>query len=112
MTLHKVRHKFKVNLLSFFTYKLPIAGIDYTSIAQPLTFTPGSGSQQRCADITILDDSVVESTEMFLVSLSNSANDADHVDFNSFGTAVVSITNDDGKLQHACMHLCCFVVPF
>jgi hypothetical protein len=68
-----------------------------------MTFTPaaGSGSQQRCSDITILDDSVVESTENFLVSLSTSANDADHVDFDSFDTAIVSITNDDSKYQHA-----------
>lgn len=72
------------------------------SISQPLTFTPGSGSQQRCADITILDDNVVESTESFEVSLGTSANDADHVSFNSLGTAVVSISNDDSKCRHLC----------
>ena len=75
-------------------------------ISQPLTFTPGSGSQQRCRDITILDDTVVESTESFFVSLGTSASDADHVSFNSLGTTVVSITNDDSK----CQHICCSVV--
>ena len=72
------------------------------SISRPLTFTPGSVSQQRCTDITILDDIVVENTESFIVSLSTSANDADHVNFNSFETAIVSITNDDSKHQHVC----------
>ena len=72
-----------------------------------MTFTPaaGSGSQQRCSDITIVDDSVVESTESFIVSLSTSANDADHVDFNSFDTAVVSISNDDSKHQQTPLRL-------
>ena len=90
-------------LLVFYASFLPTAGEDYISISQPLTFTSaaGSGSQQRCSDITILDDSVVESTESFIVSLSTSPNNADHVDFNSFDTAVVSISNDDSKHQQA-----------
>ena len=106
MILHKVRCKI-YSIAGILCIILPIAGEDYASISRPLTFTPvgGSGSQQRCSDIVILDDSVVESTESFLVSLSTSANDADHVDFDSFGTAVVSITNDDSKHQHALLLL-------
>lgn len=70
---------------------------DYASISQPLTFSPGSGFQQRCANITILDDNVVESVENFFVSLETSVSDADHVDFNVSDTAVVNITDDDSK---------------
>ena len=81
---------------------------DYVSISRPLTFTPGSGSQQRCTDIIILDDSVVENTESFIISLTTSANNADHVNFNSFETAIVSITNDDSKHQHLCYWLVLF----
>lgn len=71
---------------------------DYTSISQPLTFTPGSGSQQLCADITIIDDNIVESDESFLIVLNTLATDVEHVDF-SLGSATAFITNDDSELR-------------
>lgn len=70
---------------------------DYLAVSTPLTFTPGSGSQQRCTDITIINDQVVESDETFLVTLDTSdVGDREHIDFNPFSATVV-ITNDDSK---------------
>lgn len=84
--------------VNFFVYFFIIAGAgDYTSISRSLTFTPGTGSQQQCTDITILDDSVVENTENFLITLSTLEDDTQHVDFNSLNSATVLITNNDSK---------------
>ena len=72
-----------------------IAGAgDYASVSRLLTFSPGSGSQQLCTNITIQDDSVLESDEIFLVELEV---DREHVEFNFLNTATVLITNDDSK---------------
>ena len=67
------------------------------SISRPLTFTPGSGSQQLCTEITIIDDNVVESDESFLIVLNTMASDVEHVDFFR-GSATAFITNDDSEL--------------
>ena len=71
---------------------------DYIGVTQPLTFSPGSGSQQQCTDVVILDDDVIESDETFLVTLDTlDVSDREHVNFNPFATSTVTITNDDSK---------------
>lgn len=69
---------------------------DYVALSMLLTFTPASGSQQRCTNVTILDNDVVESTEHFLVMLDASENDAEHIDF-PLAAANVSVMDDDSK---------------
>ena len=47
-----------------------LAGSDYTPVSTPLTFTSGETiGSTRCVTVDILDDSVVESAEMFTILL-------------------------------------------
>jgi len=46
-----------------------IAGSDYISLRQNLTFNPEDRLVPRCANITILEDNVFEGTESFSVNL-------------------------------------------
>ena len=79
-------------------YHYTVDNGDYIAVSTPLTFTPGSGSQQQCTDITIINDEVVESDETFVVTLDTSdVSDREHVDFSPVSAATVVITNDDSK---------------
>ena len=49
-----------------------IGGIDYVSLSQTLTLGPSVTSEQ-CVEIEILDDSLTESWEMFVVQLSTNS---------------------------------------
>lgn len=56
---------------------------DYAAVAQTLIFTPG-GSTRMCLSIFIVDNTIVESTEVFTLTL------------NSQAAATVTIIDDDG----------------
>ena len=59
-----------------------------------LRFRVASATQPQCADIQLVDDSILENDETFLVILSSS----DSVVMINPNTATVTISNDDGKL--------------
>ena len=67
---------------------------DFVSVTTVLTFQPES-TPQNCISVTIRDDSILETNEVFGVDLSTSDLGA-----NSQQQSVnVTITNDDSKLQ-------------
>ena len=59
-----------------------------------LHFRAASATQHQCADIQLVDDSILENDEIFLVSLSSS----DSAVLTSPNTTSVTINNDDSKL--------------
>ena len=59
-----------------------------------LHFGAASATQRQCADIQLVDDSILENDEIFLVSLSSS----DSAVLTSPNTTSVTINNDDSKL--------------
>lgn len=69
---------------------------DFVSVTRVLTFQPES-TPQNCISVTIRDDSILETNEVFGVDLST----------NDVGTnsgqqsANITITNDDSKLQYS-----------
>ena len=72
-----------------------IGDADYFPVSdRALTFQPSFASQQVCGDIRLVNDSILEINEQFLVVLSSSDNAA-VIDSN---TATVTINNDDRKL--------------
>ena len=60
--------------------------MDYTTLTEELTFNPG-GSNQQCVNITILDDTAVESSVEFFTVQTTS----------TLPPATVIIMDDDGK---------------
>ena len=69
------------------------AGLDYTQVNTVFNFP--AGSTQECVPVSILDDSVVENDESFLVNgqLTNQIAGLAFVD----GPATVTITDNDSK---------------
>ena len=66
---------------------------DFLLLTNQLTFNPGSGLQRDCATITVVSDTILEDDESFSVVLTTTDPDVT-IDPN---TAVVTLTNDDGK---------------
>ena len=64
--------------------------MDYTALTEELTFNPG-GSNRQCVNITILDDTVVESSIEFFTVETTSTLSPDTQ------SNVVIIRDDDGK---------------
>ena len=60
-----------------------------------LRFRAVSATQPQCADIQLVDDSILENDETFIVILSSS----DSVAMINPNTATVTISNNDGKLD-------------
>ena len=66
-----------------------------------LLFRPASTTQPQCADIQLVDDSVLENNETFLVTLSSS----DSAILTNPDATTVTINNDDGNmLQYTLQH--------
>ena len=45
--------------------------MDYIALSQELTFNPGDPMTQQCVNITIVDDTAVESSEFFSVRVTS-----------------------------------------
>ena len=76
------------------TYELSLvlaAGSDYTPINTTLTFTPSDSSEQ-CEYIIILQDSILEDPENFLVHLDTSDEDVKL----QYNYSTVTILDNDG----------------
>lgn len=71
-------------------------GRDFLVLNQDLTITAASNGSRECFDITIIDDSIIEDTESFRVSLTSATENV--VVPNSFAT--VRITDNDGRCQY------------
>ena len=71
-------------------------GRDFLVLNQDLTITAASNGSRECFDITIIDDSIIEDTESFRVSLTSATENV--VVTNSFAT--VRITDNDGRCQY------------
>ena len=69
---------------------------DFVSVTRVLTFQPES-TPQNCISVTIRDDSILETNEVFGVDLSTS----DLGTNSGQQSANVTITNDDSKLQYS-----------
>ena len=70
-----------------------IAPGDFLSLVDQLIFNPGNGLQRDCATITVTNDTILEDDELFSVVLTTTDPDVTI----SPNTAVVTLTNDDGK---------------
>ena len=68
--------------------------MDYNSTQVELTFQSTPNTEPQCIDIFIIDDSVLESSETFLISLSTLDPGA-NVSQNS---STASITDNDGRM--------------
>ena len=76
-------------------YTLQIAQTDYVSIDETVTFQPATSTSPVCVNISIMDDSTLESDEVFTVRLTSS--DVDVV-IGSIQEANVTISDNDGKM--------------
>ena len=89
------------------TYELSLvlaAGSDYTPINTTLTFTPSDSSEQ-CEYIIILQDSILEDPENFLVHLATSDEDVKL----QYNYSTITILDNDGmKVQRAANQYACF----
>lgn len=74
-------------------------GIDFLVLNRNLTLTATSNGSRGCFDIAIIDDTIFESTESFLVSLMNSSDMV--VVTNRFATVI--LVDNDGKCEVCCM---------
>ena len=90
---------------------LPIAGVDYSSLIEMVTFE--TGVDRATVSVPISDDSGVEKDETFTAVLSGV-----HGTFITRNIAVVTITDLDGKnieskylLFHAWTTVCCSLSP-
>jgi len=70
------------------------AGSDYSPINTTMTFT--SGTSEQCAHISILEDSILENPENFLVHLATSD---DNVKLLYNYSAITILDNDGMKAQ-------------
>lgn len=73
----------------------PVASLDYSGGTFIYTFN--AGEDRVCRDIEILDDAISEAPEEFEITLSTDDGAVVEVDP---GTAVVEITDNDGKIFH------------
>jgi len=80
------------NLTLTFSNATATAGSDYT--ATNITVSFGAGETSRTVSINTLDDSVVESSETFNLTLTASSSDAVPAQI-SDGTALITITDND-----------------
>ena len=90
-------------IIMLYLHWYPFAGVeDYSPVSNiELLFQPASASQPQCVDIQLVDDSVLENNETFLVTLSSS----DSAVLTNPNAATVTINNDDGKmLQYTLQH--------
>ena len=71
-------------------------GRDFLVLDQDLTITPASNGSQECFNITIIDDSIIEDTEFFRVSLTSTR----HNVIVTSSLATVWITDNDGRCKH------------
>ena len=69
--------------------------MDYTLLTQTITFQVGE--TRACTDITIQEDTIVEVTETFTVTLTGNADVAVN---DTAGTATVFIRDTNGKFEH------------
>ncbi len=79
--------------MSVFSYPYTAAmeDFDYTSINTTVSFASGSaGGTEACADISILDDAVLESDQTFFVRVSSSDPDL-------MLTTIITITDNDSR---------------
>ena len=82
---------FKFIYCIFFT-----ASEDYVGIAPSLTFTP-TGDTVICHNITIVDDSLVEDTQVFLAALETADSSVRLLP----DIATISIVDNDGKVEQS-----------
>ena len=85
-----------------------IAGSDYISLRQNMTFNPEDRLVPRCANITILEDNVFEGTESFSVNLLRTDSSLD-ITLASTRARVDIIDNDGTNLN---IILISFLLPF
>ena len=72
-------------------------GRDFLVLNQDLTITAASNGSRECFDITIIDDSIIEDTESFQVSLTSAT---ENVVVTNSSSATVRITDNDGRCQY------------
>ena len=70
------------------------AGADYEPVSIVLTFAPGD--RRQCVNVTIIDDDIVEPTEVFTCEATLLTPIAG-VSIGRGGTATVTITDEDGE---------------
>ena len=71
----------------------PIAGSDYTAVAMTVTFQ--AGDDTATVEVTILDDTIIEESEIFTASLSTTESNVMLGD----DIATITILDDDGKFM-------------
>ena len=82
---------------------LDAVGSDFGQFSAPdILFTPDDSNQALCHTIPIIDDSLAESTEMFLVLLNTNSSNV------LLGPPIqVTIFDNDGELQIICHRVVC-----
>ena len=76
---------------------ISLIDLDFDSLqVSVLVFTPETQTQQQCISISIIDDLILEDTEMFNVLLNSSVNER----VNLGSPSTVSILDNDGLLTH------------
>ena len=74
-----------------------IAGVDYVARSMTVTVPASSGPGQTCFDIDILDDSVFENDEEFLVSFQIEA--GSDAQIGAVASTCVRIIDDDDGME-------------
>ena len=76
---------------------LSAAGLDYMTVNQQLTFSPGN--MRQCADVPIMEDTIVETDETInLVATGVSLPPGGSISIGT-GTSTVTIIDDDSELS-------------
>ena len=86
MYIHSHVHSLSLKFL-FLT-----AGLDYLSLSQEVTFVPG-GLARQCVSVAIVNDAVLESNEVFSVSVATS----DPQVLSQTPPSVVTISDSNGR---------------
>ena len=68
---------------------------DYTPVNQDIVFDHLSNVLVQCVTIQITDDSILETAEAFEVVVTSSDPE---ISIRPFGSTIVTISNDDGKI--------------
>lgn len=80
------------------TFSLFIGNSDFDSMSIMQTFMASSTGRTLCVNITIIDDTIYEGDEQFLVTFGNNLPDPSLAGVGPITQACVTIQDDDGQL--------------
>ena len=92
------------------TNGVAIAGNDYTSVSEVVTFNPSANAIQTInVPVSILNDIFIESSETFTASLSKGTTNPDLLTIGSPSSTTVTITDNDSKIYNLKIYIYIYI---